>query len=157
MPTLRERTSTSSAPIVGTSSSRIAAFRGSSKTSAFIPVPSSLLDQDLDLVGGSRSQTSERVGRIVERYAARDHPLDRQAPGADLRRDTVEVVDPVAPSADDREIVERPEHRFHRRLADEKPGLRERPAPAQRAYRRGEAFRMARALDRDVDAEAVAL
>src|SRR5580765_6883467 len=123
MPTLRERTSTSSAPIVGTSSSRIAALRGSSNTSAFIAAPPSLLDKALDLVRRAGREARERVGRIVQPDLARDHPLDRKVPGADLRCDPVEVVDPVAPGADDREVVQGPEHRLDRRLADEQAGL----------------------------------
>src|SRR5690348_9338950 len=108
MPTLRERTRTSSAAIVGTSSSRTAARRGSSKTNAFIVVPSSLIDEHFDLVGGAGSEPRKRVRRIVERDVARDHALNRQAAGCDLRRDALEVVDPVAPRADDRQVVERP-------------------------------------------------
>src|SRR5438876_3525551 len=105
MPTFRDRTSTSSVAIVGTSSSRTAARRGSSNTSAFIPNPSSLVDQNLDLVRGAGCETRERVGSIIQGDSARDHALDRQAPAADLRRDAVEVVDPVAPCAHDRQVV----------------------------------------------------
>ena len=79
MPTFRERTSTSSAPIVGTSSSRTAACRGSSNTSAFIGVPSSLIDQDLDLVRSSGREARERVGSLVQRDVARHDALDGQA------------------------------------------------------------------------------
>src|SRR5207253_11135208 len=109
MPTLRERTSTSSGAIVGTSSSRTAALRGSSNTSAFMQVASSLFDQDLDLVRGTRREPRERVRRAVQRVAARDDPFDGQVARRDLRGDPAEVVDPVTPGADDRHVVERPE------------------------------------------------
>src|SRR5690348_5982220 len=124
MPTLRERTSTSSAAIAGTSSSRSTAWRGSSKTSAFTGSPYSLSDEDLDFVRGARRKALERIGCVVERDGARDHPLDRKASGRDLSRDPVEVVDPVAPRADDREVVERPKHRLDRCLPDEQACLR---------------------------------
>src|SRR5262245_39493053 len=133
MPTLRERTSTSSAPIAGTSTSETTARRGSSKISAFIEASSSLCDQHLDLVRGPRRQAREGVRCTVEVDAAGDDPLDRQVAGGDLRRDAVEVVDPVAPRPDDRQLVARPEHRLDRGLADEQAGLRERAAPAERA------------------------
>src|SRR4051794_29875645 len=152
MPTLRERTSTSSAAIGGTSRSRTAARRGSSKTSAFIRSPFSLSDEHLDLVGRARGETRERAGRVVEAYAARDHALDGQAAGRDLCGDAVEVVDPVTPRADDREVVERPEHRLDGRLPDEEPCLRERATAAERCDGGVEAVRVAGAFDRDIDA-----
>src|SRR5438132_14368231 len=108
MPTLRERTSTSSAMIVGTSSSRTAAVRGSSNTSAFIPDPSSLIDHDLDLVCRARREPREGVRRTVQGDPARDDAFDGEAACCNLRRDPVEVIHPVAPGADDGEIVERP-------------------------------------------------
>src|SRR4029079_18897826 len=99
MPTFRERTSTSSPVMVGASSSRTAACRGSSNTSAFMRDPLSLVDQNLDLVCRSGGQASERFGRVVQLDPARHDALDGQAPGADLCCDAVEVVDPVAPRA----------------------------------------------------------
>src|SRR5919197_2253258 len=107
MPTLRERTRTSSDAIVGTSRSRTAARCGSSKTSAFIQLPPSMVDQLLDLIRRARREPREGVRRVVERDVARDDALDRQIAGGDLRRDPVEVVHPVAPGADDRKVVER--------------------------------------------------
>src|SRR3977135_3380358 len=101
MPTLRERTSTSSAAIVGMSTSHTTAFCGSSNTSAFIPVHSSLVDQHLDLVRPARCERGKGAGRVVERDTARDDALDRKVAGGDLRGDPVEVVHPVAPGADD--------------------------------------------------------
>src|SRR6476646_382615 len=106
MPTLRERTSTSSAAIVGTSRSRTVAVRGSSNTSAFIPAPFSLLDKDLDLVCGAGREARKRVGGVVQRDTAGHDPFDGQAPRTDLRRNAIEVVHPVAPGADDRQVVE---------------------------------------------------
>src|SRR5690348_214026 len=112
MPTLRERTSTSSAAISGTSRSRTTAWRGSSKMSAFTWSPFSLSDEDLDFVCGARRESIERVGCVVERHCARDDALDRKASRSDLSSDPVEVIDPVAPGADDREVVQRPQHRL---------------------------------------------
>src|SRR4051812_15668606 len=133
MPTLRERTSTSSAAIVGTSTLTTSAFCGCSNTSAFIRVDSSLIDQHLDLVRRARCEPDEGVRRVVERAATRDDAFDRKVAGGDLRRDPLEVVHPVAPGADDGEVVEGPEHRLDCRLADEQSGLRERAPPAERA------------------------
>src|SRR6266436_9308361 len=134
MPTLRERTSTSSASIVGTSRSRTAALRGSSNTSAFIPTPFSLIDKDLDLVCCAGRQARKRVRGVVQGDAAGDDALDGQAARTDLRRNPIEVVHPIAPRADDRQVVERPEHRLDGRLADEQSRLRERAAPAERLH-----------------------
>src|SRR6266571_4464813 len=106
MPTLRERTSTSSAAILGTSSSRTAAARGSSNTSAFIAAPFSLIDKDLDLVCGAGRKARKRVRRTVQGDAARHNPFDGQAARTDLRRNPIEVVHPVAPGADNRQVVE---------------------------------------------------
>src|SRR5438093_779476 len=106
MPTLRERTSTSSAAIAGTSSSRTAAVRGSSNTSAFMPAPFSLLNENFDLVRRPRSEPREGVRRPVQGDLARDDAFDREAARRNLRCNPVEVVHPVAPGADDREIVE---------------------------------------------------
>src|SRR5262245_35286559 len=153
MPTFRDRTSTSSAVIAGTSSSRTAACRGSSNTSAFMPDPLSLVDQNLDLVCCSGGEPRESVGCVVQRDAAGHDALDGQAPGADLRRDPVEVVDPVAPRPNNGEVVERPEHRLDGRLADEQPRLRERAAPAERPNCGVETGGMSRALDGHVDPE----
>src|SRR5436190_16763965 len=97
MPTLRERTSASSAAILGMSMSRTAACRGSSKTSAFIGVSFSLTDQNFDLVCASGCEPGERFGRFVEADRARDDLLDRESTGRDLRGNPVEAVDPVAP------------------------------------------------------------
>src|SRR5664279_4928168 len=97
MPTLRERTSTSSAAIVGMSTSTTTAFCGSSNTSAFIRVGSSLVDQHLDLVRRARREQGEGAGCVVERAAARDDTLHGKVAGGDLRRDPLEVVHPVAP------------------------------------------------------------
>src|SRR2546423_5396541 len=119
MPTLRERTRTSSAAIVGTSSSRTAAVRGSSNTSAFMSALSSLSDQDLDFVRRARCEALEGVWRILQGDLARDDAFDGEAALRNLRRDPVEVVHPVTPGADDGEIVERPEVRLDRRLPDE--------------------------------------
>src|ERR1044072_5010822 len=110
MPTLRERTRTSSAAIRGTSTSSTTARRGSAKTRAFI-LSSSLRDQHLDLVGRARGEVGEGLGRPVEIDATRHHALDGQVAGGDLRRDAVEVVDPVAPGADDGDLLEAPGHR----------------------------------------------
>src|SRR5207253_10837253 len=125
MPTLRERTSTSSATIAGTSSSRTTAARGSSKISAFMPAPSSLIDQNLDFIRRPRGQPREGVRRTVQGDATRDDAFDGKTARRYLRRDPVEVVHPVAPGTDDREIVERPEIRLDVCLPDEKAGLRE--------------------------------
>ena len=65
---------------------------------------------------------------------ARHDALDRQIAGCDLRGDAIEVVHPVAPGPDDREIVERPEHRLDGCLADEQ-------ARSARACRAGGASR----------------
>src|SRR6476646_2937510 len=157
MPTLRERTSTSSAAMVGMSTSRTTAFCGSSNTSAFIRPRSSLVDQHLDLICLARRERREGVRRIVEGATARDDTLDRQVARGALRCDPLEVVDPVAPRADDRQVVERPQHRLDRRLADEEPGLCERAPPTERANARVEATRVPGAFDGHVDAETVAL
>src|ERR1043165_6250036 len=133
--------------------SRTAARLGSSKTSAFISGSSSLIDQDLELGCATGGERRKRVRRLVEADRARDDVLDRELPGRDLRRNPVEVVDPVAPSADNREVVERPEHRLDRRLADEHPGLSEGAAAAERTDSRVEAGGVAGALDRDIDAQ----
>src|SRR3954454_25095844 len=141
MPTLRERTSTSSAAMVGMSTSRTTALCGSSNTSAFIRAHSSLVDQHLDLVCLARREPREGVRRLVERATARDDALDRKVARGDLSCDPLEVVDPVAPRANDGEVVEGPQHRLDRRLADEQPGLCKRAAPAQGANARIEATR----------------
>ena len=107
---------------------------GCSNTSAFIRVASSLVDQHLDLVRRCPMRAEAKAsGASSSVHAARDDALDGQVACGDLRRDPVEVVDPVAPGADDREVVERPEHRLDRRLADEQARLRERAPPAERA------------------------
>src|SRR3954447_27078029 len=85
MPTLRDRTRTSSAAIDGTSSSCTDALRGSSNTSAFIGLSSSLIDQALDLVGGAGREPLECTRRLVERDGAGDDAFDRQASGGGLR------------------------------------------------------------------------
>src|SRR6476646_3183998 len=119
MPTLRDRTSTSSAAIAGMSQSETTARRGSSKTSAFIrQIPPSLVDQDLDLVRGTRGEAGESIRCSVQVDLARHDALDREIPRGDLRGDAIEVVHPVAPRSDDREVVERPEHGLDRCLAD---------------------------------------
>src|SRR5215210_7609997 len=109
MPTLRERTKTSSAAIVGMSTSITTAFCGSSNTRAFIRAHSSLIDQHLDLVRLARREGCEGVGGVVEVAGARDDALDRKIAGGDLCRDALEVVHPIAPRTDDRQVVERPE------------------------------------------------
>src|SRR6185312_5671566 len=93
MPTLRDRTSTSSAAIAGMSQSETTARRGSSKTSAFIrQIPPSLVDQDLDLVRGTRGETGEGIRCSVQVDLTRHHTLDREIPRSDLRGDAIEVV-----------------------------------------------------------------
>src|SRR3954453_22160683 len=102
MPTLRERTSTLSAAIVGTSISRTAARCGSSKTSAFIRSHFSLVvDQDLDFICRTRGEPSERVRCLVELDYARHRSLNRKIASGNLGRNPVEVVDPVTPCSDD--------------------------------------------------------
>src|SRR5206468_2847982 len=123
-PTLRERTSTSSAAMLGTSRSRTAALRGSSKTSAFIRMlASSLVDQDLDLIGSPRRESFERVGRLIEFDVTGYDTLHREIPRGNLRCHPVEVVDPVTPGPDDRQVVQRPKHGLNRRLFHKQAGL----------------------------------
>src|SRR6185503_3678189 len=157
IPTFRERTSTSSGAISGTSMSRTAARCGCSNTSAFISSHSSLVDQHLDLVGFARCELRKDVGRVIEPGRPRDDSLDGQVAGGDLGRDPIEVVHPVAPRSDDRQVVQGPEHRLDDCLADEEPRLGKRAAPTERPNGVREPGRMARALDRDVHAEPVTL
>src|SRR6185295_18168998 len=157
IPTLRERTSTSSAAIAGTSMSRTAACCGCSNTSAFISSHSSLVDQHLDLVGFARRELRKDIRRVIERDCPRDDSLDRQVAGGDLSHDSIEVVHPIAPGSHDRQVVQSPEHRLDNCLADEEPGLCKRAAPTERPNRVREPGRMARALDRDIHAEPVTL
>src|ERR1044071_6598417 len=105
MPTLRDRTSTSSAAIVGTSMSCTAARCGSSKTSAFMS-RSSQVDEHLDFVGGARCQPLKDVRGVVECDRARDHTVDGKVTCGDLGRDAIEVVHPVAPGADNCQVVQ---------------------------------------------------
>src|SRR6478672_4122295 len=123
MPTLRERTRTSSGAIAGTSSSLTEALRGSSNTNAFMIASALLIDQNLDLVGAAGREPLEGARRVAEQDRARDDAFYGKGAGADLGGDAVEVIDPVAPGADDCQVVERPEHRLDPRLADEQSCL----------------------------------
>src|SRR5215813_7726683 len=87
MPTFRERTSTSSAAMVGTSRSRTSARCGSSKTRAFMAARSSLIDEHLDLVRRSGGESGEGIRCTLQRDHTSDNPLYRQIAGRDLRRD----------------------------------------------------------------------
>src|SRR2546422_321518 len=87
MPTFRERTSTSSGAIAGTSTSDTVARRGSSKTSAFIRIPSSLLDQHLDLVRRAGCEARERAEPVALLSEIRgDVRRRRIEDGGDLER-----------------------------------------------------------------------
>ena len=117
---------------------------------------SSLVDQNLDLIGGPRREPFERLGRIIELDVTRYDTLDREIPCGNLSCHPVEVVDPVTPGPDDRQIVQRPKHGLNQGLSHEQAGLGKGPTLSERVDTCCETIRVARALDDCINAEAVA-